>query len=252
MGLEGQVVVITGGASGIGRATCQEIANRGGRIVVVDLNGEQIAVVVKEIQRDFPECEIMGIAANVSKEHDVEDMTHRTLDHFGSIDVLIHCAGILRAPGSSPKLLYQTSINEWNAVIDTNLRGTFLCNRAVLSSMIKQRQGQIINISSTSGLKGRPFDSVYCASKFGMIGLSESLAQEVRQYGIKVHVVLPDAVDTPIWDQNGPVPAPDDALPAQRVADLIVFLTGLPEDTVLDNLIIRSFRSRRRKKKKSD
>jgi NAD(P)-dependent dehydrogenase (short-subunit alcohol dehydrogenase family) len=249
MGFDEQVVVVTGGASGIGRATCHELARRGGKIVMADLNEERIAAVIEEIQGDAPACEIMGIAANVSQEQDMEDLVHRVIDRFGSIDVLVHCAGILRAPGASPKFLHQTSVEEWNAVIDTNLRGTFLCNRAVVSAMIKQRQGQIINISSTSGLNGRPFDSVYCASKFGMIGLSESLAQEVRQYGIRVHVVLPDAVDTPIWEQNGPVQAPDDALPAERVADLIIFLSGLPEDTVLDNLIIRSFRKRRRKKK---
>ena len=251
MGFEEQVVVITGGAGGIGKATCQAVARRGGKIVLADLNEERIEAVVQEIQSVSPGCEVMGMAANVLKEQDMEAMVSRTLDRFGSIDVLVHCAGILRPGNSTPKFMHQTSVEEWDAVIDTNLKGTFLSNRAVLSAMIRQRRGQIINISSTSGLKGRPFDSVYCASKFGMIGLSESLAQEVRQYGIRVHVLLPDAVDTPIWEQNGPVQVPDNALPAERVADLIVFLSGLPKDTVLDNLVIRSFQTRRRKKKKT-
>jgi NAD(P)-dependent dehydrogenase (short-subunit alcohol dehydrogenase family) len=247
-GLEEQVVLITGGASGIGRATCQEVARRGGKIVLADFHEERLAAVVAETQEMAPGCSIMGVAANVRNEQDMENMVNRALAQFGAIDVLVHCAGILRPAGAGPRFLHQTGVEEWDAVIDTNLKGTFLCNRAVLAPMIRQRRGQIINISSTSGMKGRPFDSVYCASKFGMIGLSESLAQEVRQYGIRVHVLLPDAVDTPIWEQNGPVQAPDDALPAERVADLIVFLSCLAEDTVLDNLVIRSFRSRRRKK----
>jgi NAD(P)-dependent dehydrogenase (short-subunit alcohol dehydrogenase family) len=143
-------------------------------------------------------------------------------------------------------------LQEWGAVIDTNLKGTFLCNRAVLPIMIKQRGGQIINISSTSGLKGRAFDSVYCASKFGIIGLSEALSEEVRQYGIRVHVVLPDAVDTPIWEQNAPVRAPEDSLSPERIASVITYLVGLPGDTVLENLVIRPLRTRRRKKRGAD
>jgi NAD(P)-dependent dehydrogenase (short-subunit alcohol dehydrogenase family) len=247
--LKDQVVLITGGASGIGRATCHEVARRGGKIVLTDINEARIATVVEEIRRDHPTTEILGFMANVRDEQDVANMVHQALDRFGAIDVLAHCAGILRPPDVSPKFLHQTSLEEWDAIIETNLTGTFLCNRAVVSVMIKQRRGQIINISSTSGRQGRAFDSAYCASKFGMIGLSESLAQEVRQYGIRVHVLLPDAVDTPIWEQNGPVSPPVDALPAARIADIIVFLSGLPEDTILDNLVIRSFLTRRRKKK---
>jgi NAD(P)-dependent dehydrogenase (short-subunit alcohol dehydrogenase family) len=135
---------------------------------------------------------------------------------------------------------------EWDEVIDTNLKGTFLSNHAVLPTMIRQRRGQIVNISSTSGRQGRAYDSAYCASKFGVIGLSEALAQEVLQYNIRVQVILPDAVDTPLWHQNGPIPRPAGALPVARVADLIVYLLKLPGDCLLVNPVIAPFRTRRR------
>src|SRR5262249_45956761 len=131
-------------------------------------------------------------------------------------------------------------------VIETNLKGVFLSNRAVLRTMIEQRQGQIVNVSSTAGRQGKAFDSAYCASKFGVIGLSESLAEEVSRYGIRVHVVLPDAVDTPLWRQNEPLPNPEAKLAPARVANLIMFLLTLPPDTILREPVIASFGPRRR------
>ena len=246
--LDGQVVIVTGGGSGIGRASCFGMAEQGARTIVVDMDQVRVDEVVESIETDGA----MGIVADVRREKDMETTVRQVVESHGRIDTLVHCAGILRIKGSGPKLLHQVSLQEWDGVIDTNLKGTFLCNRAVLPIMIKQRAGQIINISSTSGLKGRAFDSVYCASKFGMIGLSEALSEEARQYGIRVHVVLPDAVDTPIWEQNAPVRAPEDSLSPERIAGVITYLAGLPGDTVLDNLVIRPLRSRRRKKRDSD
>lgn len=252
--LSGTLAIVTGGASGIGRAVCFALQRQGAGIMVVDLSREKIDEVVASLhsERSQGGAEAMGIPCNVQSETDMEKMAETALQHFGCVDLLVHCAGILRAPGSGPNFLHQMSLEEYDAVIDTNLKGTFLANRAVLPAMMKQGSGHIINFSSTSGKKGRAFDSVYCASKFGVLGLSEALAEEVRQYGIKVHVVLPDAVDTPIWDQNGPVKAPKNSLPAERIADLTAYLACLPEDTVLDNLVIMPFKVRRRKKKKKD
>jgi NAD(P)-dependent dehydrogenase (short-subunit alcohol dehydrogenase family) len=254
--LKDQVVIVTGAASGIGRATCLALAEERVRLVVVDVNGARIDELIAELEQgksgsvdaEGP----LGLELSVRLEKDMEEMARQTLDRFGRIDILVHCAGILRGKDSGPRLLYEVSLKEWDAVVETNLKGTFLSNRSVLPSMIQQGKGHIINFSSTSGLRGRAFDSVYCATKFGVIGLSESLAEEVRRYGIKVHVVLPDAVDTPIWDQNGPVRAPKDSLQPERVADLVAYLALLPEDTVLGNLVILPFKLRRRKKGKSE
>jgi NAD(P)-dependent dehydrogenase (short-subunit alcohol dehydrogenase family) len=185
----------------------------------------------------------------VRREEDMAAMAERTLERFGRIDVLVHCAGILRGKGRPPRMLAEMSAEEWDDVIATNLRGTFLANRAVIPAMLRSRAGQIVNLSSTSGRIGRAFDSAYCASKFGVIGLSESLAEEVRSFGIKVMVVCPDAVDTPLWDQNGPIRAPENALSPERVADLIGYLVGLPPDTILQNIVVMPFATRRRKKR---
>jgi 3-oxoacyl-[acyl-carrier protein] reductase len=200
-------------------------------------------------QRGRPEASegVIGLTLDVRREQDMEKMVRQTVTHFGQVDILITSAGILRARGSGPRLVAEMPTAEWDEVIETNLKGVFLSNHAVLPTMIRQRRGQIMNISSTSGRQGRAYDSAYCASKFGVIGLSEALAQEVLQYNIRVQVILPDAVDTPLWHQNGPIHRPAGALPASRVADLIVYLLTLPGDCVLVNPVIAPFRTRRRR-----
>lgn len=250
--LTGQIAIVTGGASGIGRATCHALYREGASVIIVDCNNVAVEQTISELNQVGGGQASMGIVADVRKENDLDEMARQTLESFGRIDILVHSAGILRGKDSTPKILAQISTDEMNDVIDTNLKGTFLCNRAVLSAMIKQRAGKIINISSTSGKKGKAFDSVYCASKFGVIGLSESLAEEVRRYGIKVQTVLPDAVNTPLWDQNGPIRAPEYALSPERVAELIVYMLKLPDDTIFENIVISPFPPRRRKNKLKD
>jgi 3-oxoacyl-[acyl-carrier protein] reductase len=249
--LREQVAVVTGGASGIGRAVCDRLAREGASVAIVDLDPERVEGVVKALSAGGHEG-VLGLALDVRREDDMAAMSERTLARFERIDVLVHCAGILRGKGRPPRTLAEMSTEEWDDVLGTNLRGTFLANRAVIPAMIRQRSGQIVNLSSTSGRIGRAFDSAYCASKFGVIGLSESLAEEVRSYGIKVMAVCPDAVDTPFWDQNGPIRAPENALAPARVADLIAYLVGLPADTILQNIVVMPFATRRRKKRPAE
>ena len=247
--LAGEVAVVTGAASGIGRAVCRALAAEGVAIEAADTDRDGLQNTVNDLSGLSTARRPLALTCDVRREDEVERLVERALEEFGAIDALVACAGILRPKGAPPKPLIAVSATEWDAVIDTNLRGTFLCNRAVLPNMIARRRGHLVNLSSTSGRQGRALDAPYCASKFGVIGLSEALAEEVRPYGIRVHVVLPDAVATPMWDQNGPIPAPADALPAARIADFIVYLLRLPEDTVLLNPIIAPFRTRRRVKK---
>jgi NAD(P)-dependent dehydrogenase (short-subunit alcohol dehydrogenase family) len=249
--LDGQTAIVTGAASGIGRATCLSLVQKGATVVLVDINGEHLEETAQELKAQECSPEPMILKKDIRSERHMDEMARLTLERFGGIDVLVHCAAILRGTGSGPKNMADVSLAEWDEVMETNLKGTFLCNRAVLPAMMNQRRGQIINISSTSGLRGHALDSVYCASKFGVFGLSQSLAEEVRPYGIRVFVVQPDAVDTPMWDQNGPIRAPTDALSPARVADLITYLVSLPGDTILGGLVISPFRTRRRKKPES-
>ncbi len=252
--LNGQVAIVTGGTGGIGKATCMALVKEGINLVIVDIDKVRIDELIVELDEKVNDSATLeaplGLALNVRKEQDMNEMVQQTIDRFGRIDILVHCAAILRGKGSGPKFLHQIATEEWDEVIETNLKGTFLCNRAVLNKMIQQKKGLIINFSSTSGIKGRAFDSVYCASKFGVVGLSEALAEEVRQYGIKVQLVMPDAVDTPIWEQNGPIRAPKDSLQPDSISNLVRYLVSLPDDTILGNLAIYPFHGRRRKKEK--
>ncbi|MFO0896246.1 MAG: SDR family NAD(P)-dependent oxidoreductase [Pirellulales bacterium] len=246
--LQGQVVLVTGAAGGIGRATCRAVAELGAAVVAADVDAVRLDDCLADI-RQASTCDEAPLACglDVRDEASVAALVAAIEERFGRLDALVHCAGVLRARGTPPKPVASTSLDEWNEVVDINLLGTFLLNRAVVPLLIKQRGGSIINVSSVSGLKGRAHDGAYCASKFGVIGLSQSLADEVRSYGIRVQALMPDAVDTPIWAQNHPLPPPGDALPPERVADLIAFMLTQPADTVLVGPVIAPLGARRRK-----
>lgn len=239
------VVIVTGGASGIGRATCRALAAAGACVVAVDVNDGALGELLAEMAPAAADQKRhLAMTLDVSSESDMQRMADAALAQFGRIDALVACAGILRARGTALKPLAQVEPDEWDQVIGINLRGLFLSNRAVLPAMQKQRRGDIINVSSVSGRQGRAHDGPYCASKFGVIGMTESLAEEVRNAGIRVQMILPDAVATPFWQQNGPVPMPANALPPERIADLILFMLRLPSDSMLVSPTIAPFRTR--------
>lgn len=242
--LDGQVAIVTGGTVGIGRATCVALMREGATVIFVGRNRERVEETLTELKRRKRNSKPLGLDLDVRRETDMQEMADRTIERFGRIDILIAAAGILRAKGGLLRTLQQMSAQEWDEVLDTNLKGVFLSNRAVLPTMIRQRRGNILNISSTSGRKGLAFDSAYCASKFGVIGLSEALAEEMRQYGIRVQILLPGAIETGMWDQNGPLPRPGAMLAPERVADLILYLVTLPEDTALAAPIVEPFKKR--------
>lgn len=233
--LAGLAVIVTGGAGGIGGATAQLLAGRGAHLVIVDRDEEGVAEAVADLPGDGDH---LGLALDVREPGDMAAMGQRTLERFGRIDVLVAAAGILRAHPGAPRPAHRLAPDEWQRVLDTNLTGVFLSNRAVLPAMVRSRSGAIVNVSSTSGREGRPFDAAYCASKFGVIGFTEAVAQEVARSGVRVHAVLPGAVDTPLWRQNGPIGPPPDALPPERVAELIAYVLALPRDTLIVEPVI--------------
>lgn len=247
--LKEKVSIITGASGGIGLACAKLFFSHKSKVVLVDINQEKLESAIAELENLGISDNILSLQLNVCNEQDMTQMVTQTLNRFGRIDNLVACAGILRL-GNTLKTVLETPLDEWQKVIQTNLTGTFLSNRAVLPTMIEQKQGDIINISSTSGRQGRAFDAAYCASKFGIIGLSESLAEEVSSYGIRVQTLLPDAVDTGFWDQNGSMSVrPPYALPPERVAECILHLLTLPRDTFLLNPVISPLRSRKKRTK---
>jgi NAD(P)-dependent dehydrogenase (short-subunit alcohol dehydrogenase family) len=243
------VTIITGAGSGIGQACAKLLFAKKSKLVLVDINQSALESTIWELEQIGDPADILGLKLSVCSDADMARMIQETLERFGRIDNLVASAGILRI-GGDLKTVADTPLEEWKAVIETNLNGTFLSNRAVLPTMIAQKQGDIINISSTSGRQGRPFDGAYSASKFGIIGLSESLAEEVSIHGVRIQTVLPDAVDTPLWDQNAPgALKPVHTLRPERVAEFILYLLALPRDTFLLNPVIAPFKTRKKRRK---
>lgn len=244
----GRTAIVTGASGGIGGACVRALLAEGAQVVMVDISAERMAPLAAEGgERALP------LVLDVASEDDMARMAQETLERFGAIDALIAAAGILRTSGQ-PRLVADTGFDEWRTILSVNLTGTFLSNRAVLGAMMKQGRGDIVNVSSTSGRQGRPFDAAYCASKFGVVGFSESLAEEVGRLGIRVQTLLPDAVDTRLWDQGGTAAIrPQQLLSPERVAEAILYLLELPRDTFLLNPTLYPSRQRaRRKPGKSD
>jgi len=228
--LEDRSVIITGASGGIGGACAKLFAGHGAKLTLIDRDEAKLAALAAELN-----AEALTLALDVTSEDDMAQMASRTVARFGGIDTLIAAAGILRI-GGVPKMVAETSYAEWRAVTEVNLTGTFLSNRAVLAAMLEQGFGDIVNISSTTGRQGRAFDGPYAASKFGIIGFSESLAEEVGRRGIRVQTLLPDAVRTSIWDQSGSTAIrPPHMLPPDRVAEFVLYLITLPRDAFLLN-----------------
>jgi NAD(P)-dependent dehydrogenase (short-subunit alcohol dehydrogenase family) len=244
--LAGQIAIVTGGGGGIGRATCLALAREGAQVIVVDRDPASIEATRNAAKALVGGCSLLGLTLDVRRDQDMETMARETLASFGRIDILVAAAEVQRKQGGRPKPLINLTTDEWYALIEPNLTGLFLSYRAVLPTMITQRYGQIINISSTLGRRGQALHGAYCASKFGGIGLSESLAEEVRQYGIRVHMVLPDSVAARVQEQNRPTQRPGDVL-ADRIAEFAIYLLKLPPDAVILNPVITPFRRRGRR-----
>ncbi|MCS6942823.1 MAG: 3-oxoacyl-[acyl-carrier-protein] reductase [Geminocystis sp.] len=188
--LQGQVAIITGASRGIGRATALALACEGAKIVVNYASNSQAAeAVVNTIVAAGGEA--IAIQADVSKAEQVEEMVKTTLDKWGRIDILVNNAGITR-----DTLLLRMKLEDWQAVIDLNLTGVFLCCKAVGKVMLKQRSGVIINVSSVAGQMGNPGQANYSAAKAGIIGLTKTLAKEFASRGIRVNAVAPGFIET--------------------------------------------------------
>lgn len=194
MCLTGKTAVVTGGSRGIGRAICIELAKQGANVVVNYSGSEaKAAEVVKEIEALGTKA--VAIQANVADSAAVESLMKQALEMFGTIDILVNNAGITR-----DNLLMRMKEQEWDDVMDTNLKGVFLCTKAVTRQMMKQRAGRIINISSIVGVAGNPGQANYVAAKAGVIGLTKTTAQELASRNILVNAIAPGFITTEMTD----------------------------------------------------
>ena len=190
MVLNDSVAIVTGSGRGIGRAIALELALAGAKVVVNYAGRVDKAEETVELIREAGgEC--LAFQADVSQSADVDRLIKTTLDHFGKIDILINNAGITR-----DSLLLRMKEADWDAVLATNLKGVFLCTKAVSKGMLKQRSGVIVNISSVVGLSGNAGQANYAAAKAGIIGFSKSIAKEFASRGIRVNAVAPGYIST--------------------------------------------------------
>jgi 3-oxoacyl-[acyl-carrier protein] reductase len=191
--LADRVAVVTGGSRGIGRAIALELASRGASVIVnYNSNGKAAEDVVMEIVKAGGKA--AAIPGDVAKVEDANNLIKAAIDKFGKIDILVNNAGITR-----DMLIMMMSEESWDAVMDTNLKGTFNCSKAAVRSMMRARSGRIINISSVSGQIGNAGQTNYSASKAGQIGFTKALAREVAPRNVTVNAVAAGYVETEIW-----------------------------------------------------
>lgn len=189
MRLDDKVAIVTGAGRGIGRGIALSLAKEGANVVVSDVNitsAEKVAEEVKALG-----CQALAVKADVSKSEEVKRMVRATLKKFVKIDILVNNAGITRIAD-----VVDLEEEDWDAVLNVNAKGTFLCSKYVAPHMIKRKSGKIINISSVAGKTGSPGRVAYCSSKFAVVGFTQVLERELGKYNINVNAICPGMVWT--------------------------------------------------------
>ncbi|MBM2811950.1 MAG: dehydrogenase [Chloroflexi bacterium] len=187
--LEDRVIIVTGGAQGIGRAYCERLAEEGARVVVTDIDGDRAEAVANHLRG--LEAEALAVTMDVADQAATERMAAAAIERFGRIDGLVNNAAIFQRPALSRVPFEQIPLDEWDRVMAVNLRGVFLCSRAVIPHMKRQGGGKIVNISSGTVFSGTPWYAHYVTSKAGVIGFTRVLAKELGEHNINVNAIAP-------------------------------------------------------------
>jgi len=232
MDLKDKVAIVTGARRGMGITHALVLAKAGAKVVVADISLEDCQKVVEEIEKNGGEA--IAVKCDVSKKEEVKEMVKETVEKFGKVDILVNNAGITQF-----KPFLELTEEEWDRTIDINLKGYFLCAQATAEEMAKQKAGVIVNIASVAmGQQGIGFPTLvhYCASKGGIVGMTEALAVELAPFGIRVNAIAPGMIDTPMIDPVKKDPGTMEAMLArvpmhrvgkpEEVSNLVLFLAS--------------------------
>ena len=226
--LKNKVVIITGARRGMGRSHALKLAEAGAKVVVADISKEDCQKVADEIQKNKGEA--ISVKCDVSKKEEVENMVGQAIDKWGKVDVLVNNAGVIKF-----KPFIELTEEEWDRTLDVNLKGYFLCAQAAAKEMIKKKSGIIINIASVEmGQVGNGMPNIvdYCASKGGVVAMTEALTVELAPYNIRVNAISPGAIETPMSEAAKENPQ----LLEQVLAKIPMRRMGKPEE--VSNLVL--------------
>jgi 3-oxoacyl-[acyl-carrier protein] reductase len=218
--LKGKVAIVTGAGRGIGRAIALALGEAGARVALAARSEEEIRSVAQEIRAKNGDA--LALKADLSRDEDMERMGAQTTREWGAVDILVNNAGWGKtAPVASSR------VEDWDRTFQINLRAPMMLTRLVLPAMIERKAGAIVNIGSISSKAGQANTSAYSASKFGILGFTQSLFEEVREFGIKVSIILPGFVDTPLIPLNKRLDRSKMIQP-RDIADAVLYVLNTP------------------------
>lgn len=217
MNLNGKVALVTGAGQGIGKVIAIKLAKSGASVVLNDLNRESLTAVANEIESSGGKA--LPMEANVVNMEDVQDMVDKIVQELNGIHILVNNAGITR-----DALLLRMSVDDWDSVLDVNLKGVFNCTKSVLKYMSKQKEGNIINIASIVGVMGNAGQANYAASKAGVIGFTKTVAKEYAKRGIKANAIAPGFIATAMTNELS------DKVKEEMMKQIPMGKLGTPED----------------------
>jgi len=229
--LAGQVALVTGAGRGIGRAVAMAFAREGARVVLAARSARELSAVQREIEAAGGAA--LAVPTDVRQEPAVAALISRALAEHGRIDCLVTAAGLAAFASVA-----DIKTEEWDQLMAVNLRGAFLSCRAVLPTMMAQRRGTIINIGSVVTSRALPGSAAYSATKYGVLGFSRVLAEEMRSHGVRVGVLSAGATDTPLWDAVAAPPDRSRMLQPEQIAEAALFMASVPAGASLEELTL--------------
>lgn len=221
--------IITGASNGIGASLSREIAKRGGKVIGISRNEEKLKSLKNELGDLFS-----YFICDVQNEKSVADVFEKIISENEKIDGLINNAGL-----GIFNQLESVSLEEWNTQLQTNLTGTFLCTKSIVPQLKKQQSGIIVNIASIAGKMGIAEAAAYNASKFGVVGFSESIMHELRNFGIRVTCICPGSVDTNFFDNVQKKMEASKMMKPSDIANMVCYVLEQPEHLIIDTIIMR-------------